>query len=165
MPQKLTNDKSIYVEVSAWCHQETGLFTRANVDFDSYRQLASLCHNGPMYLNKNIYTGILLSFCHAFVEVMCPCGSVSCTENPVKTMRPRQNGRHFSDDIFKCIFLNENIWISIKMSLNFVSKGPNKKFPALIRIMARWRPDNKPLREPNMSHFTATHMYHSASMG
>ena len=24
-------------------------------------------------------------------------------------LRPRQNGRHFPDDIFKCIFLNKNI--------------------------------------------------------
>ena len=27
-------------------------------------------------------------------------------------MRPRQNGRHFADDIFKRIFENENEWIS-----------------------------------------------------
>ena len=26
----------------------------------------------------------------------------------INTLRPRQNGRHFTDDIFKCIFLNEN---------------------------------------------------------
>ena len=25
------------------------------------------------------------------------------------TLRPRQDGRHFPDDIFKCIFLNENV--------------------------------------------------------
>ena len=25
------------------------------------------------------------------------------------TLRPRHNGRHFPDDIFKCIFLNENV--------------------------------------------------------
>ena len=25
------------------------------------------------------------------------------------TLRPRQNGRHFADDILKCIFLNENV--------------------------------------------------------
>ena len=25
-----------------------------------------------------------------------------------------------ADDIFKCIFLNENVWISIKISLKFV---------------------------------------------
>ena len=31
----------------------------------------------------------------------------------VNTLRPRQNGRHFADDIFKCIFLNENVWIGL----------------------------------------------------
>ena len=31
-----------------------------------------------------------------------------------------RNGRHFPDDIFKCISLNENVWISIKISLKFV---------------------------------------------
>ena len=30
--------------------------------------------------------------------------------NPIllNTLRPRQKGRHFADDIFKCIFVNEN---------------------------------------------------------
>ena len=27
----------------------------------------------------------------------------------INTLRPRQDGRHFPDDIFKCIFLNENV--------------------------------------------------------
>ena len=27
----------------------------------------------------------------------------------LNTLKPRQNGRHFPDDIFKCIFLNENV--------------------------------------------------------
>ena len=27
----------------------------------------------------------------------------------LNTLRPRQNGRQFPDDIFKCIFLNENM--------------------------------------------------------
>ena len=31
-------------------------------------------------------------------------------------LRPRQNGRHFADDICKGIFLNENVWIPIKIS-------------------------------------------------
>ena len=29
----------------------------------------------------------------------------------INTLRSRQNGRHFADDILKYIFLNENIWI------------------------------------------------------
>ena len=37
----------------------------------------------------------------------------------INTLRPRQNGRHFPNDIFKCIFLNENVQISIRISLKF----------------------------------------------
>ena len=33
---------------------------------------------------------------------------------------PVQNGRHFADDIFWCIFVNENFRILIKISLKFV---------------------------------------------
>ena len=45
------------------------------------------------------------------------------------TLRPRQNGCHFSDDIFKWIFLNENVWISINISLKFVPRGPINNIP------------------------------------
>ena len=64
------------------------------------------------------------------------------------TLRLRQNGRHFLDDIFKCIFLNENVWISIKISLKFVPKGPINNIPALVQIMAWRRTGNKPLYGP-----------------
>ena len=66
----------------------------------------------------------------------------------INTLRPRQNGRHFPDDIFKCIFLNENVWISIKNSLKFVPKGPINNIPALVQMMAWRRPGDKPLSEP-----------------
>ena len=65
-------------------------------------------------------------------------------------MRPRQNGRCFADNIFKCIFLNKNIWISIKISLNFVPKGQIKNITALVQIMVWHRPGDKPLSEPIM---------------
>ena len=68
----------------------------------------------------------------------------------VNTLRPRQNGRHFADDIFKCIFLNENVWIPIKISLKFVPQGPINKIPALVQIMAWRRPSDKPLSEAMM---------------
>ena len=66
----------------------------------------------------------------------------------INTLRPKQNGRHFTDDIFKCIFLNENDWISLKISLKFVPKGPINNIPALVQIMAWRRPGGKPLSEP-----------------
>ena len=67
----------------------------------------------------------------------------------VNTLRPRQNGRHFPDDISKCIFLNENVWISIKISLKFVPKGPINIL-GFVQIMAWRRPGDKPLSEPKM---------------
>ena len=66
----------------------------------------------------------------------------------VNTLRPRQNGRHFADDIFKRIFVNENILILIKISLKFVPKGAINSIPALVQIMAWCRPGDKPLSEP-----------------
>ena len=64
------------------------------------------------------------------------------------TLRPRQNGRRFADDTFKRIFLNENVWISITISLKFVPKGPINNIPALVQIMAWHQPGDKPLSEP-----------------
>ena len=69
---------------------------------------------------------------------------------PINTLRPRQNGRHFPDDICKCIFLNENIWIPIRFSLKFVPEGPINNIPALVQIMAWRRPGDKPLSEPTL---------------
>ena len=65
----------------------------------------------------------------------------------INTLRPRQNGRHFADDTFKPIFLNENIRISINISLKFVPKGPINNIPPLVQIMAWRRPGDKPLSE------------------
>ena len=68
----------------------------------------------------------------------------------LNTLRPRQNGRHFQDDSFKCFFLNGNVWISIEVSLKFVPNGPINNIPALVQIMAwRW-PGVKPLSESMM---------------
>ena len=36
---------------------------------------------------------------------------------------PRQNGHHFADDIFKCLFVNEKSCIFIQISLKFFAKA------------------------------------------
>ena len=68
----------------------------------------------------------------------------------LNTLRPRQNGRHFADDIFKCILFNENAGIALKISLMFVPKVRINNIPALVQIMAWRRPGDKPLSEPMM---------------
>ena len=82
----------------------------------------------------------------------------------VNTLRPRPNGRHFPADSFKCIFLNENAWFAIKISLKFVPKGSINNIPTLVQIMAWRRPGDKPLSEPMLVCFTEAYICHSASM-
>ena len=109
---------------------------------------------------------LLLVFQHVQIRPDCHLWSHEYQPGPItlpvwfNTLRPRQNGRHFPDAIFQCIFLNENVWILIKISLKFVPKGPINKIPALLQIMSWPWPGNKPLSESKMAtlltHFCTT---------
>ena len=68
--------------------------------------------------------------------------------------RPRQTGHHFTDDIFKGIYLNEKIPISLKL----VPKSPINNKSALVQIMARNRLGDKPLSEPCDGYITDAYM-------
>ena len=95
------------------------------------------CHNAhSLRLQRSCSTLPLIRFLHVYMHWI--------------HWATGQNGRHFADDIFKCIFLNGNIWIAISNSLTFVSKGPINNIPALTQIMAWCRPGDKPLSEPKM---------------
>ena len=146
--------------------------------FDPIYWLAYICHHNSVtwwvfsHLISNIHK----------IRVLIPSVKIRCHENSfgeltslfncwyydcfsphwvcrclINTLRPRQNGRHFADDIFKCIFLNENVWIPIKLSLKFVPKGPIYNIPALVQIMAWRHPGDKSLSEPMMVNLT-THI-------
>ena len=56
----------------------------------------------------------------------------------INTLRPRQNCHHFANDIFKCIFLNENVWPSLKISLKFVPEVRINNIPALIQAPSHY---------------------------
>ena len=43
-----------------------------------------------------------------------------------------QNDRHLADDIFSCISVNHDIVMLMKISLEFVPKGPTDNNPALV---------------------------------
>ena len=82
-------------------------------------------------------------------NVFHPTDTVGC----INKMGPKQNGRHLPDKIFKCILLNENVWISIDISLNLVPKCLISNIPAFIQIMAWRRPGDNPLSETIMVSF------------
>ena len=80
--------------------------------------------------------------------VMAKSGShIRTGSAPFYTLRARPDGCHFPDDIFKCIFLNENARISLKKLLKFLRINND---PALVQIMAWRRSGDKPLSEPTM---------------
>ena len=66
----------------------------------------------------------------------------------LKSILLRQDGWHFAEDIFKCIFLNEDTWILINISLRFVPKGLINNTPAWVQIMAWHQLGDKSLSEP-----------------
>ena len=74
------------------------------------------------------------------------------------TLRPKQNGHHFPDDIIKRTFLNDKI--SIQISLKFVPTGPVDNKSILVQQMAWYPPGDKPLPEPMLTQFTDAYMRH-----
>ena len=112
-------------------------------------QLLQSVSNGVtavLHLAINRKIPVLSSLCLLGVRPMRPAVGMLL----IITLRLRQHGRHFVDDIFKCIFMNENVWFPIKISLKFVPKGLINYIPALVQIMAWRRPGDKPLSEPMM---------------
>ena len=96
---------------------------------------------------RNYVRVILSNRWHAQTRPRCSCA--------VSSLKPKPNCRNFADDIFKCIFVNENILISLKISLKFIPKVRINNIPSLVQIIAWHRPGDKPLSEPMMvSSFT-----------
>ena len=83
---------------------------------------------------------------------------------PLNTLRPGKIAATLSDDIFKCISLNENCWISNKISLRHVPQGLIDNMAALVQIMAWRRRGDKPLSEAMLACCTEAFMRHLASM-
>ena len=107
------------------------------------RRKYSKAHHGQLNTHKMPRYDAALAHCNNYTHLR-QCYHV------LNTLRPRQDGRHFADDIFKCIFLNENALIANKISLKFVSKGPITNIPSLVQLMAWRRPGDKSLSEPMM---------------
>ena len=79
-------------------------------------------------------------FLKHFTNFLVTVGNVTAWDGSPQSclwlLSPSTNGRHFAGDILKCIFLNENVKISILFSLKFVPKGPVDNKSALVQ--ANW---------------------------
>ena len=75
-------------------------------------------------------------------------------------VRQSSQNYYFLDDIFKCIYLNENARIAVKISLNFDPKVPINN----IQAIAWLRTGDKLLSEAVMPLFADAYTCHPASM-
>ena len=66
----------------------------------------------------------------------------------------------FADDIFKWISLNENVRISMQISLKFVPRGSNDNKSALVWVMAWHWTGDKPIPEQMLTQFIDAYMRH-----
>ena len=125
MSLDLIDDKSTLVLVMAWCRQATSPYL-------SQSWLRSMSPNG---VTRPQWVKTEFSISQYFIRHVTwqpLLGLLSLY--PINTLRPRQNGCHFPDNIFKWIFLNKHVWIKIKISLKFVPKVPINNIPALVLI-------------------------------
>ena len=95
--------------------------------------------------------------CRAYWSHVCQYDPWDSFQKGVNSSPPGQSDRLFADDSFKGTFMNENVSISIRISLKFVPNGPIDYNPALVYIMAWCRICDKPLSEPMQTLFTDTY--------
>ena len=121
-----------------------------------YTHISHEAHRTKMFLNSVVLYLIYVKInhhinCKDFIQLFPKLFSpILSWFGLVNTLRPSLNGGHCTDDNFKRVFLNENVKISIEISLKPVPKGRINIIPSLVQIMAwRW-PGNKPLSEPSM---------------
>ena len=102
---------------------ENVIYSAKPTAFSTYRLRKFTVH---WFQSKPGYDGLhAQTYTHLITYVMYSC---RCRWRTLfNTLRPRQSWCHFADDIFRCIFFNKNVWISI--SLKFVPKVPMSNIP------------------------------------
>ena len=115
----------------------------------SFKKMHLKCcieNSGHFCLGLNVLSNNIVQVTRHYGEMWWPSPwHIHCTKHQwVNSLRPRLNRRPFTDDNFRCIFLNE----CPRISLKFVPKVRINNIPALVQIMAWGRSGGKPLSEP-----------------
>ena len=133
-----------------------------------YPMSMSICCNSVWSNCKCIDRGILTGFNLILSLILKPkensrqfsmlsreSNSVCLTQLPLDKM-----AAILADDIFKCVFVNENVRMSIQIWLKFVPKSPIYNNSALVLVMIWRRTGDKPLPQAMMTHFTDAYIRH-----
>ena len=132
MSLDFTDDQSTLVQVMAWCRQATSHY------------LSQCWPRSLLPYGVTTWANVDPDLC-CHMESLGPMSYL---------ISPGQNGRHFADHIFRCIFINEKFWLGIHWCLFLRSNW------ALVQVMAWRRTGVKPIPEPMLAQFTDAYMRH-----
>ena len=145
--------------MSSWNYDNLVLYHSCGISLDTKSCVQTLAHGwvfnfdcicgANSFLEATREAACIIALVAVTAYLLC-VGSFENRAHHINTLRSKQNGRRFPDNLFKWIFLNENVLISIDISLKFVPNGPINNIPALVQIMAWRRSGDKPLSEPMM---------------
>ena len=62
---------------------------------------------------------------------LCNKRAILIIVDALNSLKLRQNGHYFTDDIFNRIFLDENYCIFIQISLEYISLGSNQQYASI----------------------------------
>ena len=80
------------------------------------------------------------------------------SKHSINTFKPRHDGYHVANNIWSLIFFNENFWISIQISQQFVPRDPIVSKWVLVQVMAWHQTDKEPLSKSMMA-YLLMHIY------
>ena len=117
-----------------------------NIYFISKHAFSVLWNSLRTYIYKSSFRF------HIYIWELC--------KRSIPILRPRQNcrNRQFANDVSKCLFLNEDLWITNYIQLKCVPYGLIDNMPSLVQIMVLRRLGDKP------SLTNMRHMHHLVSM-
>ena len=116
---------TVYSHVDQRKHQSSALLAFGR---GIHRWPVNSQHKGPVTRKMFSFDDVIMVAAFYVKKlVWCLCTTclklqvwVSCARLVFNTLKLRQNGRHFPDDILTSISLNEYVWIPINISLKFV---------------------------------------------
>ena len=123
-----------YREISSKTH----IFSFGNIHSKSHMQNVSHFHQAAMY-SMNSQTLLKVTY-----------GTWALSNSVDKNSKAETKWTPLQGWHFQMHFFNKNAWFLLKISLKFVPKVRINNIPALVQIMAWWRPVDKPLYEPMM---------------
>ena len=112
------------------CHRNLTVY----VDQTSWRRWGSGIKRHRYFASKWIIYNMEIQQNVVAVSLCLRGHLVSFISNALLHIEAYTKWPTFPDDIFKCIFLNANIWISIKIPLQFIPEGPINNVPASVMI-------------------------------